>query len=85
MTLEGAQFRRAVTENCLRSCQIFVGLPATDIATFAAMAIPKHLATGDYLFRRGDPSEGFYVMQKGAINVHRVYTAGKEPASRIIR
>ncbi|MGZ5523018.1 MAG: cyclic nucleotide-binding domain-containing protein, partial [Chthoniobacterales bacterium] len=56
----------------LRSCELFMGLPATDIAAIASFVVPKHLDKGDYLFREGDRSEGFYIVQKGAINVHRV-------------
>jgi CRP/FNR family transcriptional regulator len=36
------------------------------------------LKKGEYLFQEGAKSEGFYVMQTGAINVHRVNMAGKE-------
>lgn len=78
MSLEAKKFRQAITENTLRSCQLFMGLPAPDIAAIASFAIPKHLTKGDYLFREGDRSEGFYIVQKGAINVHRVSAAGKE-------
>ena len=78
MPLEATKFRQAVIENTLRSCQLFMGLPATDIAAIASFVVPKHLDKGDYLFREGDRSEGFYIVQKGAINVHRVSAAGKE-------
>lgn len=69
----------------MRSCQLFIGLPTEDIERIASMAIPKHLEKGDYLFRAGDPSEGFYVVQKGAINVHRVSAAGKEQVIHVFR
>src|SRR6266508_1533027 len=85
MALEASTFRQAVTENTLRSCQLFMGLPATDIATIASFVVPKHLDKGDYLFREGDRSEGFYVVQKGAINVHRVSAAGKEQVIHVFR
>jgi CRP/FNR family transcriptional regulator len=78
MPLEANKFRQAVIESTLRSCQLFVGLPASDITAIASFVIPKHLDKGDYLFHEGDRSEGFYIMQKGAINVHRVSAAGKE-------
>ncbi len=78
MTLEATKFRQIVIENTLRSCQLFLGLPAADIAAIASFVIPKHLDKGEYLFREGDLSEGFYIVQKGAINVHRVSAAGKE-------
>ena len=76
--LQATRFKQAIAENTLRSCQIFAGLPAADIELLGEMAAPKHLAKGDYLFRAGEPVEGFYVMQKGAINVHRVSAGGKE-------
>src|SRR6266540_4857322 len=78
MALEASTFRQAVTENTLRGCQLFMGLPAIDIATIASFVVSKHLDKGDYLFREGDRSEGFYIVQKGAINVHRVSAVGKE-------
>jgi CRP/FNR family transcriptional regulator, dissimilatory nitrate respiration regulator len=78
VALETSQFRQAIIENTLRSCQLFIGLPASDITAIASFVVTKHLDKGDYLFREGDRSEGFYVVQKGAINVHRVSAAGKE-------
>lgn len=78
MALESKHFRHLVIESTLRSCQLFMGLPPADIGAITSFIIPKHLAKGDYLFREGDPAEGFYIVQKGAINVHRVNVAGKE-------
>jgi CRP-like cAMP-binding protein len=85
MPLEASKFRQVVTENTLRSCQLFMGLPAADIATIASFVVPKHLDNGDYLFREGDRSEGFYIVQKGAINVHRVSAAGREQVIHVFR
>lgn len=76
--MDASKFRQAIIENTLRSCQIFVGLPMRDVEAIAAFVIPKHLDKGDYLFHEGDRSEGFYVVQKGAVKVHRVSAAGKE-------
>jgi CRP/FNR family transcriptional regulator, dissimilatory nitrate respiration regulator len=85
VALEAGQFRQAIIENTLRSCQLFMGLPAADIAAIGSFAIPKHLGKSDYLFREGDRSEGFYIVQKGAINVHRVSAAGKEQVIHLFR
>lgn len=85
MSLEAGKFRRAIVENTLRSCQLFVGLPAGDVAAIASFVIPKHLAKGEYLFRQGDRAEGFYVVQKGGLNVHRVSPAGKEQVIHLFR
>ena len=85
MSLVEGKFRQLVIENVLRSCQIFVGLPPADLSAIAAFAISKHLAKGDYLFREGDRSEGFYIVQRGAINVHRVSAVGKEQVIHLFR
>lgn len=66
------ELKEAARVNTLRSCQLFAGLAPADLKRIAAIAVLKNLEKGDYLFREGDPSHGFYVVQKGAINVHRV-------------
>lgn len=76
--MERGKFKRLVIENTLRSCQLFIGLPAADISAIAACTISKQLLKGEYLFREGSPSEGFYIVQRGIINVHRESAAGKE-------
>lgn len=85
MALEASKFRQAIVENTLRSCQLFMGLPDADIAAIASFAVQKNLDKGDYLFHEGDRSEGFYVVQKGAVNVHRVSAAGKEQVIHVFR
>lgn len=69
----------------LRCSQLFTGVPADDLAAIASFAQPLSLTKGAYLFREGEPSRGFYVVQAGAINVHRVNAAGKEQVIHIFR
>lgn len=69
----------------LRSCQLFLGLPATDLEVIAGFSQLRTLPKGSYLFHEGDRSEGFYVVQKGAINVHRVSPAGREQVIYVFR
>ena len=85
MSLPLAEFRIAATVNALRSCQLFASVPAADLETIASFAIAKQLSKGDYLFHEGTPSEGFYVVQRGAINVHRVSAIGKEQVIHVFR
>jgi len=85
VVLEAGKFKQAIVENTLRGCQLFVGLPASDIAEIALFTIPKHLAKGEFLFHQGDRSDGFYIVQKGAIKVHRVSAAGKEQVIHLFR
>jgi CRP/FNR family transcriptional regulator, dissimilatory nitrate respiration regulator len=80
-----AELKRAAIVNTLRGCQIFAGLGADDLNAIAAITIVKSLDKGDYLFHEGAPALGFYITQKGAINVHRVNAAGKEQIIRVFR
>lgn len=69
----------------LRCCQIFSSLSGEDLQLIASFASPITLAKGDYLFHEGEASRGFYVVQSGAINVHRVSAAGKEQVIHVFR
>jgi CRP/FNR family transcriptional regulator len=80
-----ATLRIAAIASTLRSCQLFSGLPAADLETIAGFAVLRPVPKGACLFREGDPAEGFYVAQKGAINVHRVSAAGKEQVIHVFR
>jgi len=64
---------------------LFVGLAPTDLENIAAVTVVKSLDKGEYLFHTGDPAHGFYVVQRGAVNVHRVNAAGKEQIIHIFR
>jgi CRP-like cAMP-binding protein len=80
-----AALRSAAITATLRSCQLFSGLSPGDLGSVAEFATLRLLAKDAYLFHEGDPSEGFYVVQKGAINVHRVSAAGKEQVIYVFR
>jgi len=77
--------RLAAIVNSLRDCQLFAGLPMADLESVASITAVKSVAKGDYLFHEGDPSLGFYIIQRGAINVHRVNAAGKEQIIHVFR
>jgi CRP/FNR family transcriptional regulator, dissimilatory nitrate respiration regulator len=79
------ELKQAAVVNTLRGCRLFFGLPPDDMKAIANITIVKSLAKGDYLFREGVPSQGFYIVQKGTINVHRVNAAGKEQVIHIFR
>lgn len=69
----------------LRCAQLFSGVSGDDLTTIAGFTQPVHLAKGDYLFHEGEPSRGCYLVQSGAINVHRVNAAGKEQVIHVFR
>lgn len=85
MSNDLADLKRAVLVNTLRSCQLFAGLPPTDLEHIAEVTASKSLEKNDYLFHEGDPAAGFYIVQRGAVNVHRVTAAGKEQVIHVFR
>ena len=85
MTSDLAELKRVAIVNSLRSCQLFAGLPAQDLESISGFTIVKALGRGDYLFHEAEPSRGFYIVQKGAINVHRVNATGKEQVIHVFR
>lgn len=85
MTTQLSEYKNAAIINTLRGCQIFAGLAPADLNDVAEITAVKTLETGQYLFHEGEPSAGFYIVQRGAINVHRVNSVGKEQVIRIFR
>jgi len=79
------ELKQAAIINTLRMCQLFAGSPLADLKVIADIAVVKVLIKGDYLFREGEVSHGFYIVQKGAVNVHRVNAAGKEQIIHVFR
>lgn len=80
-----ADFKKTAIINSLKGCQLLFGLPPADLAAIADLTSVKTLERGDYLFREGSLSQGFYIVQRGAINVHRVNASGKEQVIQIFR
>ncbi|MEI8289762.1 MAG: Crp/Fnr family transcriptional regulator [Verrucomicrobiota bacterium] len=80
-----AELKRSVIINTLRGCRLFGGLPPGDLEKIAAVTSIKSLAKGEYLFHEGDAARGFYIVHRGAMNVHRVTAAGKEQVIHIFR
>ncbi len=85
MTTTLAELKLTAIANALRSCQLFAGMSSTELAALAEITIVKSVPKGGYLFHEGDLSGGFYVVQTGAINVHRVNAVGKEQVIHVFR
>jgi CRP-like cAMP-binding protein len=69
----------------LRCSQLFSGLSAEDLAVIAGFVVVQKLAKDEYLFHEGEQSRGCYLVQSGALNVHRVSAAGKEQVIHVFR
>ena len=80
-----AELKRIGITNALRSCQLFSGISLPELSAIAEFTSAKSVPKGAYLFREGDRSVGFYIVQTGAINVHRVNAAGKEQVIHVFR
>ncbi len=85
MTNALADFKTIALVNTLRSCQLFTGLPQPDLEQIAAVTVLKSLEKDEYLFHEGDAAIGFYIVQRGAVNVHRVNAVGKEQIIHVFR
>jgi len=79
------QARQTVIANSLRTCQLFSGISPEELEAISSFVIPKPVAKGEYLFHAGSLASGFYVVQRGAINVHRVSSLGKEQVIHVFR
>lgn len=79
------EYRIAAISATLRNCRLFSGLNSKDIENIAAITVVKIYKKGDYVFREGDPVHGFFIVQKGAINIHRVNFSGREQVIHVFR
>ena len=80
-----AELKQIAIGASLRRCQLFSGLAPGDLENIAAITVVKSLEKDEYLFHEGTPSRGFYLVQKGAVNVHRVNACGKEQIIHVFR
>lgn len=85
MSSDRMQLRIAAVASSLRQTELFMGAATTDLEAIASTAQSISLEKGEYLFHEGDPSRGFYVVQTGAISVHRVSSIGKEQIIHVFR
>jgi CRP/FNR family transcriptional regulator len=69
----------------LRSSQLFSGVSTDDLEQIASFSRRIILGKDEYLFREGGVAQGFYIVQSGAINVHRVNAAGPEQVINVFR
>ena len=80
-----SDYRHAAITNSLQNCQLFTGLGPSELNAISDITVVKSLQKGEYLFHERDPSHGFYIVQKGAVNIHRVNPAGKEQVIKVFR
>ena len=64
--------RQTAIAAILRQTHFFANISSEDMASVVNCCVTKKLAKGETLFREGQSSEGFYIVQSGAINVYRI-------------
>ncbi|MGH9402385.1 MAG: Crp/Fnr family transcriptional regulator [Terriglobia bacterium] len=77
-----ASFNAADT---LRRVTFFATLPAHEIEKLAGHCAGRRLAREEILFSEGDPCEGLFVVQSGAIKVFKMADSGREQVIGIDR
>jgi CRP/FNR family transcriptional regulator, dissimilatory nitrate respiration regulator len=80
-----AELKQIGMSTALRSCQLFSGISLPELNAITEFIVVKSVAKGAYLFHEGEASVGFYIVQAGAINVHRVNASGKEQVIHVFR
>jgi CRP/FNR family transcriptional regulator len=85
MTSRFSELRAAAHAAALRASNMFASAPPGDLEKIAAFVQPRSCAKGAYLFREGQPSKGFYIVQQGAISVQRTTADGREKIIHIFR
>jgi CRP/FNR family transcriptional regulator len=85
MTTASYENKPATVVHSLRRCPLFARLTAGDLNVIAAMTSTKSVPKGAYLFWEDAPVHGFYVVQKGAIKLHRFNARGQEQLFHVFR
>ena len=80
-----ADAKLTVLVNTLRNCRLLSGLPPADLRVIAGITVTRALEKNEYLFREGDPSMGFFVVQAGSVSVHRLAPSGKEQVIHVFQ
>lgn len=62
-------WQRTVPKSLLARLPLFAGLAPDELALLTAGARSQDVPNGDFLFHRGDPCRGFYVVQRGQIKL----------------
>ncbi len=75
---EPISHRQTVISATLRRCRMFAALSPGDLAAVAEGCSLRSLQKGDLLFRQGEKSEGFYVMQTGSVSIYSLTPDGRE-------
>lgn len=64
--------------NTLRQCNLFADMQTADLERVAATCELLRYEKGEYLFHHGEKARGFFIVQSGTVNIHRLSSDGHE-------
>lgn len=85
MTSPQAELKLAMIIRGLQSCRLFAGLGADDLREVASITGTRRVERDGYVFREGQEAAAFFVVQQGAVSIHRVNPAGREQVLHVFR
>ncbi len=80
-----ASARQTVIRATLRQCRLFSSLSPADLAQVAEGCSLRGFQRGETVFREGEKSDGFYVLQAGAVSIYKVTPDGREQIICVFR
>jgi CRP/FNR family transcriptional regulator, dissimilatory nitrate respiration regulator len=80
-----AEFKQVAIANTLRQCPLFQEIPGQELNAISAITVLKSLSRGEYLFLENSNVDGFYIVQSGAIKLHRLNFKGQEQVFHVFR
>ena len=79
------ELRLTAQTAALRGCSMFADLASEDLERIGRFVESQRASRGDYLFHEGEPVRGFFIIRKGAVNVHRIGADGTEKVIHVFR
>jgi CRP/FNR family transcriptional regulator len=80
-----AHSKQTLIRASLRKCHLFGDLSGPELEEVSETCALKHLSKGEYLFHESEKAEGFFLVQSGSINLHRLTSSGQEQVLHIFR
>ena len=83
--ISDSPFNHAQKTHAIERCPLFAGLSHADLVRIASMSSMQSLDSKEYLFQEGGTVRGLFIVQSGAIKIHRITVKGKEQVIGIFR
>jgi len=64
--------------SALKKVPLFADLSDKELSFLAEHAVPHHFSAGQVVFSEGEPCEGLYIIESGALKVFKLSASGRE-------